>query len=197
MATDYLVQAHFGMADGLTPDNEPPRPTRLTLVDVVGGLVACEGVLAALLLREGTGRGARVDTSLASAAQAVQAHVVEAIGTGRELARRQGRPLPGSFDRPLATKAGAIVVAVDDGDRRRRLAEVCGVTAGDPPAAVISALRSRPALEWETLLREAGVCAAAVRTDLGALPRDPVVGASLQPAGGGCRLPAAPWRFLP
>jgi CoA:oxalate CoA-transferase len=195
VATDYLVQARSGLADGLTPDGEAPRPTRLTLVDVAGGLVACEGILAALLLRERTGRGARVDTSLASAADAVQAHVVEAIGTGREAGRRNGRPLPGPFDRPLGTKAGALAVAVADEAGRRRLAEVCGVAADEPASAVIAALRSRPAVEWECLLREAGVCAAAVRTDLAALPRDPLVGPALQPAAGDCWLPAAPWRF--
>lgn len=197
VATDYLVQADCGLADGLTPEGEAPRPTRLTLVDVAGGLVACEGILAALLARERTGRGARVDTSLASAAHAFQAHVLERIGTGREVGRRSGRPLPGPFDRPLGTKAGALAVAVEDEVGERRLAEACGVAAGEPPAVVAAALRGRPAVEWEALLRDAGICAAAVRTDLSALPRDPVVGPALQPGDGGCWLPANPWRFLP
>jgi CoA:oxalate CoA-transferase len=197
VATDYLVQADCGLADGLTPEGEAPRPTRLTLVDVAGGLVACEGILAALLARERTGRGARVDTSLASAAHAFQVHVLERIGTGREVGRRSGRPLPGPFDRPLGTKAGALAVAVEGEAGQRRLADACGVAAGEPAAAVAAALRARPAAEWEGLLRDAGICAAAVRTDLSALPRDPVAGAALQPDDGGCWLPAAPWRFLP
>lgn len=196
VATDYLVQARCGLADGLTPDGEAPRPTRLTLADVMGGLIACEGTLAALLHRQRTRRGARVDTSLASAAHATQAHVVEAIRAGREDGRRRGRPVPRPFDAPLPTADGSLVVAVEDEAGRRRLADVCGVPAGDLAPAVAAAFRRRPTAEWERLLREAGVCAAAVRTDLGTLPRDALIRAALEPAGGDCWLPAAPWRFL-
>jgi CoA:oxalate CoA-transferase len=96
LATDYLVQAHLGLGDGLTGPDEPPEPTRLTLVDVMGGLVACEGILAALHLREGSGRGARVETSLASGALAVEAHVLEALAAGRRpAARRDAVPAGG------------------------------------------------------------------------------------------------------
>jgi len=193
---------HAGLADGLTPAGEAPRPTRLTLVDVLGALVACEGILAALLARERTGRGARVDTSLASAARDAQAHVLEAMTAGREARRRSGRPLAGPFDRPLATGAGELVVAVEDEAGLRRLAGACGLPAGpggpaDPALAIAGLLRGRPAAEWERLLGERDVWAAAVRTDLRALPRDPIVGRALRPVDGGCWLPAAPWRFLP
>jgi CoA:oxalate CoA-transferase len=196
VATDYLVQARCGLADGLTPEGEAPRPTRLTLADAMGGLVACEGILAALLHRQRTGRGARVDTSLASAAHATQAHVVEAMRAGREVGRRRGRPVPCPLDAPLPTADGSLVVAIEDEAGRRRLAEVCGVPGGDLAPAVAAAFRRRPTAEWERLLREAGVCAAAVRTDLGTLPRDPLTRGALEPAGGDCWLPAAPWRFL-
>jgi crotonobetainyl-CoA:carnitine CoA-transferase CaiB-like acyl-CoA transferase len=69
MGTDTLVQAHLGLATG-----ERPYTSQVTIVDVLGGLVACEGVLAGLLLRESTGRGWAIETSLASAAMTVQGH---------------------------------------------------------------------------------------------------------------------------
>jgi crotonobetainyl-CoA:carnitine CoA-transferase CaiB-like acyl-CoA transferase len=64
LGTDFLVQAHSGLAA-----TEPDRaPSLMTLTDIMGGLVCAAGVLAALLRRERTGLGARVDSSLYSAA---------------------------------------------------------------------------------------------------------------------------------
>ncbi|GAB2773361.1 CoA transferase [Amycolatopsis magusensis] len=64
LGTDYLVQAHSGLAAALRPSG---APSLMTLTDVLGGLVCAEGVLAALLDRVRTGQGARVDSSLYSA----------------------------------------------------------------------------------------------------------------------------------
>lgn len=67
LGTDFLVQAHSGLAA-----TEPDRaPSLMTLTDIMGGLVCAAGVLAALLRRERTGLGARVDSSLYSAAGVV------------------------------------------------------------------------------------------------------------------------------
>ena len=60
VATEYLVQAHAAIGAVVA--------TQLTIVDTMGGLIACEGILGALLQRERAGRGSRVDTSLLSAA---------------------------------------------------------------------------------------------------------------------------------
>ncbi|AXB47999.1 CoA transferase [Amycolatopsis albispora] len=65
LGTDYLVQAHSGLAAALRPG--APAPSLMTLTDVLGGLVCAEGILTALLDRVRTGRGARVDSSLWSA----------------------------------------------------------------------------------------------------------------------------------
>jgi CoA:oxalate CoA-transferase len=69
LGTDTMVQAHLGLATG-----EPPYTSQVTIVDVLGGLVACEAAVAGLLLRERTGRGWAIETSLASAAMTVQPH---------------------------------------------------------------------------------------------------------------------------
>jgi CoA:oxalate CoA-transferase len=89
LATDSLVQAELAFAEGCTPAGEPPVPSRLTIVDVLGGLIAAEAALAAVL----SGRGASASTSLLSAGLDCQSHV---------LGRRCLEPL----DRPRPTAAG-------------------------------------------------------------------------------------------
>jgi crotonobetainyl-CoA:carnitine CoA-transferase CaiB-like acyl-CoA transferase len=68
VGTDYLVQAHSGLAALVTPPGRPPTPSLLTLTDVFGGLTVAVGVLAALLARLDSGHGQRVESSLWSAA---------------------------------------------------------------------------------------------------------------------------------
>jgi crotonobetainyl-CoA:carnitine CoA-transferase CaiB-like acyl-CoA transferase len=89
LGTDYVVQAHSGLAAALRPPGEAAAPSLLTVTDVLGGLVCAQGVLAALLHRERTGAGARVDTSLLSATGAIPRH------------RRE-------FHRPLQTMDGYV-----------------------------------------------------------------------------------------
>ncbi|RAJ31972.1 CoA transferase family III [Kitasatospora sp. SolWspMP-SS2h] len=69
LSTDYPVQAHSGLAALLAPDGLPPRPTLLTVCDVLGGLVCAAGAVAALEARERTGRAQHVESSLLSAAR--------------------------------------------------------------------------------------------------------------------------------
>lgn len=68
LGTDFLVQAHSGIAAAAQRPGEPSAPSLMTLTDVLGGLVCATGVLAALLRRWRTGCGVRVDSSLYSAA---------------------------------------------------------------------------------------------------------------------------------
>ncbi|MWA00205.1 CoA transferase [Actinomadura sp. LD22] len=67
MGTDYLVQAHTGVAALLTPPGRPPAPTLMTIIDVLGALISAEGVAAGLLGAARTGAGVRVETALADA----------------------------------------------------------------------------------------------------------------------------------
>jgi crotonobetainyl-CoA:carnitine CoA-transferase CaiB-like acyl-CoA transferase len=68
VGTDYLVQAHSGLAALVTPPGRPVAPALFTLTDVFGGLVSATGVLAALVARADSGFGQRVESSLWSAA---------------------------------------------------------------------------------------------------------------------------------
>lgn len=68
LGTDYLVQAHSGLAASVGPDPARATPSLMTLTDVLGGLVSATGVVAGLLARTRTGAAQRVDSSLLSAA---------------------------------------------------------------------------------------------------------------------------------
>lgn len=60
---DTVGQAMSGLLSLLT-DLEAPRPMGISLSDHLSGMVACNGILAALVSRGRTGEGQRVDTSL-------------------------------------------------------------------------------------------------------------------------------------
>ncbi|MGH3910491.1 MAG: CoA transferase [Pseudonocardiaceae bacterium] len=74
LGTDFLVQAHSGLAALVVPDGQAPAPSLMTLTDVLGGAICAQGVLAGLLARAHSGRGQRVDSSLLSAAAVLLPH---------------------------------------------------------------------------------------------------------------------------
>lgn len=63
---DTLGQAMSGLLSVLT-DLDQPKVMGIALSDYITGLSAAYGILAALLSREKTGKGSRIDTSLAQA----------------------------------------------------------------------------------------------------------------------------------
>lgn len=105
MGTDFMVQARTGVGEAVRPADEPPVPSLMTLLDVLGGLLGAEAVLAALLLRERTGQGIRADSSLLGAAELLTAPARERIAACGP-ARR-----PAGFRRPLRTADGWIAPA--------------------------------------------------------------------------------------
>jgi crotonobetainyl-CoA:carnitine CoA-transferase CaiB-like acyl-CoA transferase len=63
---DTVGQSLSGLLSLLT-DLEHPRPMGISLSDHLAGITACNGVMAALIARNRTGKGQRVDTSLLEA----------------------------------------------------------------------------------------------------------------------------------
>ncbi|MFJ1733449.1 CoA transferase [Streptomyces sp. NPDC088254] len=104
MGTDFMVQARTGVGEAVRPAGEPPAPSLMTLLDVLGGLLGAEAVLAGLLLRERTGRGVRVDSSLLGAADVLTAPA--RARAAQELDPRR----PAGFRRPLRTADGWIAL---------------------------------------------------------------------------------------
>lgn len=179
LGTDFLVQAHSGLAAALRPAGQLPAPSLMTLTDVLGGLLSAAGVLAGLVERERTGRGGRVDSSLHSAACAVP--------------RPRRRPLRGPLDRPLATGDGLLWLGADARNDSARLAGPLGLPGGAGPDAVTARLRTRPSDDWLPRLAEAGLTATPVCTDLRRLVDDPRFAAAV--SVGGHATPRDPWEF--
>lgn len=194
MATDYLVQAHAGCGAGLNPDGEPPFPSRLTIVDLLGGLVAAEAIVGALLLRELTGRACTVDSSLLSSTLDLQDDVLTGISSGVEKDRHRGRPVWGPLQRPLATADAYIVLDAGDATSLRKLARACSA-ADDDVDAIARSLRAESTTLCIERLRAADVCAIPVRTDLAGVARDPLYVAAIEHIDGVCSVVAAPWCF--
>lgn len=134
LGTDYVVQAHSGLAAALRPPGEPPAPSLMTITDVLGGLVCAVGVLTGLNRRERTDAGCRADTSLLSAASTIPRK------------RRE-------FRRPLQTADGYVAVSAgttfhEDTDRWSTEELLTRLREHDVPAVAVTtdlaALRTDP-----------------------------------------------------
>jgi crotonobetainyl-CoA:carnitine CoA-transferase CaiB-like acyl-CoA transferase len=199
--TDFMVQAYAGVGDGVNPEGEPPFPSRALLTDYMGGLVACEGILAGLYRREQSGWGCRVNTSLLAAAMTLQSPVLEALAAGREEGgRRTGRPVWGAVDRPLQASDGFVVLSADDEPSFERLCaaldvDAAGTSRADAERQVVKRMRSSPAAQAEELLVGAGIPCAVSCTDPADLPADPRLSALFESLGGTAQVPASPWHF--
>ncbi|MBZ9599246.1 CoA transferase [Streptomyces erythrochromogenes] len=172
MGTDFMVQARTGVGEAARPEGESPAPSLMTLLDVMGGLLGAEAVLAGLLLRERTGRGVRVDSSLLGAADTLTGPAL------RRAARGENPRRPAGFRHPLATADGWIAPADDDAR-----------------AAAGHDLRGLPTAEALARLREHGLTATAVTTDLSDLHHDPRFAGSISRDAHGAPAVPDPWSF--
>ncbi|MFI8520102.1 CoA transferase [Streptomyces sp. NPDC085481] len=172
MGTDFMVQARTGVGEAVRAEGEPPAPSLMTLLDVLGGLHGTEAVLAGLLLRERTGHGVRVDSSLLGAADTLIAPVLARVGRGENPRR------PAGFRRPLPTADGWIAPA----DR-------------DARAAAAHDLTALPTTEALARLHGHGLAATAVTTDLSDLHHDPRFAGAIHRDEHGAPAVIAPWSF--
>ncbi|MFA4928930.1 MAG: CoA transferase [Patulibacter sp.] len=196
---DLLVQAVGGLMSITGDPDGPPQKVGVALVDVVTGLYAAIGVLAALRHRERTGRGQRVDVDLLSALLAGLVNQASASTAGGVVPGRMGNAHPSIAPYELLPTAdGDLVLAVGND---RQFATLCGLLArdalADDPryatnaarvahreelrAILVDALAAAPATAWADRLLAAGVPAGEVRDVAGAialaerLGLDPVV----------------------
>ncbi|MFF4013152.1 CoA transferase [Streptomyces sp. NPDC001717] len=172
MGTDFMVQARTGVGEAVRPEGEPPAPSLMTLLDVLGGLHGGEAVLAGLLLRERTGRGVRVDSSLLGAADTLTGPAL------RRVARGESPRRPAGFRHPLPTADGWIAPA----DR-----SAVGAAAHD--------LRDLSTADALARLAAHGLTATAVTTDLADLHHDPRFAGSISRDAHGAPAVPDPWSF--
>jgi crotonobetainyl-CoA:carnitine CoA-transferase CaiB-like acyl-CoA transferase len=198
LGTDFMVQAHSGLAEVL---GEPgsPRPSLMTLLDLLGAHVCIEGVLAGLAQRYLDGRGRRVESSLLGAADVLLTDRLHPDAGRARLSTGCGaapRPIIGVFDtadEPLALGARS-ATGID------ALCRAVGIPAPTHPrettrlrAQLEPMLRTRPARCWLDRLHTTGIPAAVVRRDLTALPADSRLAGHTTHHG--CTVLTSPWRF--
>jgi crotonobetainyl-CoA:carnitine CoA-transferase CaiB-like acyl-CoA transferase len=205
---DVLAQALSGLMSVTGSPDGPPTKAGVAIVDVVTGLHAGLGALAALRHRELTGEGQRVEVNLLSSALSALVNQSGAFAAAGVVPGRLGNDHPSIFPYgPFPTAHGDLVLAIGNDGQFARLCGVLGIpdAAADPRFAraadrstdrdalrplLEAALAARPAAEWERLLAEAGVPCGSV-LDVGAaferarsLGLDPVVHAGVEgPAG--------------
>ncbi|MET9593989.1 CoA transferase [Streptomyces sp. NPDC006516] len=181
-AYDQIIQGLSGMMSVTGTAETAPLRVGFPVCDTTGGLSAALAVSAALLHRERTGQGSRLDvsmleTSLSAMGWAVSNYMVsgvppEPMGDQNATAAPSGtfRTADGPLNiaanqqrqfETLCRLVGAPELVTDP-----RFAEREGRKAHreDLNAALNSALSQRPAAEWERLLTAAGVPAARVLT---------------------------------
>jgi crotonobetainyl-CoA:carnitine CoA-transferase CaiB-like acyl-CoA transferase len=177
---DLLVQALGGlMSITGEPDGEPLK-VGVALVDVLAGLFATVGILAALEHRRDSGAGQRVEVDLLSALLAALVNQGSGYTVGGVVPGRMGNRHPSIAPYELlSTGAGSLVLAVGNDRQFGQLCEAVGLPqlAEDERFATNSArvtereelkrlleeaLAARPAAEWVELLQArrvpAGVC---------------------------------------
>ncbi|WP_188190292.1 CaiB/BaiF CoA transferase family protein [Nonomuraea sp. SYSU D8015] len=194
---DLIAQAVGGLMSVTGEPDGPGTKVGVALVDVITGLHAALGILAALRHRDSTGEGQRVEVSLLSSLLSALTNQASAYAAAGVVPRAMGNRHPSivpyevfeTADRPLVIAAGndrlfqALCGALGRPDLAEdaRYATNAGRVAAraDLVAELNAALRERPADEWFELLTAAGVpcgpindlaAAFALATDLGLEP---------------------------
>jgi crotonobetainyl-CoA:carnitine CoA-transferase CaiB-like acyl-CoA transferase len=183
---DLLVQAMGGLMSITGPAPDQPTKVGVALVDVVTGLHAAVGILAALAERGRSGRGQRVEASLLASTLSALVNQAQAVvaGAAAPVAMGNAHPSIAPYE-TFPTADGTLALAVGNDRQFAALCDVLGVgLAADPRfatnpqrvahrAALVEALTAtlaqRPAVDWVADLTAAGVPAGPVNDLPGAL----------------------------
>ncbi|QEC49797.1 CoA transferase [Baekduia soli] len=182
---DLLIQALGGLMSITGPAGGEPQKVGVALVDVLAGLFATVGILAALRHRTATGEGQRVEVDLLSSLLAALVNQGSAFTAGGVVPTRMGNQHPSVAPyEPLPCAEGELVLAVGNDRQFAALCEVLGVPAlaADPRyatntarvehretlrATLVERLAARPAPDWAQALTAVRVPAGVVN-DVGA-----------------------------
>lgn len=159
--TDFMVQAWSGVGEQIGQASNTPGGSLFTVLDVLGGVVAAQGVSAALLHRTLSGLGARVDSSLLGAANLLTVQDVQPTSL-----------LKGVY----LTQSGLLAIDCQTTAQLAQLEILLGSDLHSAPetrdAVIRSALASQPAATWQQVLGDADIPAAVAVEDLSALAQD-------------------------
>jgi glutaryl-CoA transferase len=189
---DAVIQGEAGLMSVTGEPGGPPLKVGASLVDVLAGMNATQGILLALLRRRQTGEGGRVDVSLLESALPPLAYHNTTWLLAGEVPRRLGNRHPSLAPyETFEARDGYVIVGVGSEALWRAY---CGA-AGRPDlladarfasnalrvsnydalsAELVPLMRTRPAEEWLRVLEEAGIPCGRVRTVAEALNSEQV-----------------------
>jgi crotonobetainyl-CoA:carnitine CoA-transferase CaiB-like acyl-CoA transferase len=179
---DLMVQAISGLMS-LTGDPDGPAfRAGISVFDVMAGLHATIGVLAALHARHDTGEGQHVEVNLLSSALSGLVNQASAFVAGGVVPHRMGNSHPSLFPyEPLPCSDGDLIITAGNNGQFRKLVEVLDVPelADDPRfrgnedrtahrdqlrPLLVERLSTRTTMEWFRDITAAGVPCGPINT---------------------------------
>ncbi|MCK9798086.1 CoA transferase [Pseudomonas sp. MAFF 302030] len=152
--TDFMVQAWSGVAAMIARASATAGGSLFTVLDVLGGIVSAQGIVAALLARQLSGHAGRVDSSLLGCADLLMHKPTD----------------KGQFGGVFATARGLLAIECCEPSHLEQLAFGLGYSPSAVGAEHERLLReqllTRTASEWQTMLQARGIPAATVVEDL-------------------------------
>jgi crotonobetainyl-CoA:carnitine CoA-transferase CaiB-like acyl-CoA transferase len=179
---DLIVQAMSGLMSLTGDAGGPPYRAGVSVFDVMAGLHATIGILAALRHRAESGQGQHVEVNLLSSAMSGLVNQASAVVAGGVVPYRMGNSHPSLFPyEPLPAADGDLIITSGNDGQFRKLCQVLGVPelADDPRFAhnsgrtanrdelrplLVERLRLRPKMEWFDELIAAGVPCGPINT---------------------------------
>ena len=159
---DFLLQAMGGLMHVTGEPDGPPLKVGAAVVDLICGLIAANGIQAALLERARTGRGRHVEVSLMDAALASLLNQASAWVAGGVAGTRRGNRHPSivpyetydAADRPIAIAVGndRLFARLCERARARRARRTTSASRPTPRAS--STATSSRRLLGEAIARE-------------------------------------------
>jgi crotonobetainyl-CoA:carnitine CoA-transferase CaiB-like acyl-CoA transferase len=192
---DLVAQAESGLMSIIGDPDGPPLPVGVPIIDIATGMLACTAILAALHVRESTGKGQHITISLLETAVSLLSDVASSyLATGQEPQRYgNGHPMLVPYQE-FDTQNKRIVICAGNDRLYAKLCHVLGLAElVTDPRFCTNALRvqhraellpilqatllEREACDWLDELQHCGIPCGLVRT-VGEMFQDPDVRAS-------------------
>ena len=159
---DQNAQAATGMQIRNGGEGGQPGPPPYTFNDYGTGIMAAYGVMLALLERERTGRGQKIDTSLAHTASTFSsAYMIDHEGFEPDEISGPEAKGSGPLSRLYKTADGWIALSADG---READLSSAGLPETGSESELEAAFAARPTSEWMDALSDAGVPATPLRS---------------------------------
>jgi crotonobetainyl-CoA:carnitine CoA-transferase CaiB-like acyl-CoA transferase len=179
---DLIVQAISGLMSLTSDPDGPPYRAGISDFDVISGMQATIGILAALQHRAAAGTGQHIEVNLLATALSGMVNQTSAFVAGGSVPHRMGNSHPSLFPyEPLPTADGDLIITAGNDGQFKRLCDVlgCPELINDPRFArnqdrtanreelrplLVERLKGKGRMEWFRELLDAGVACGPINT---------------------------------